>query len=319
MSRQCSPAELRAHPRQKIRVQPRLRQAWRRDSARRGGFYMGHGRASRRLDRSASPIVVLRPARQTIPVVFASPHSGRGLSRRTAGRDAARWPQPAPQRGQLRRRTVRRGAGTRCPAARSHLPARLVRRQPRAVGTRSGDVRRPAAVLGQHHQRAGRRRTGHDRAGRRVRRGDLSRQAVVRRRRDGGSAPAGSRSTMRWRADRRDARRVRPLSADRLPFDADAWPRDAVGARPADFVLGDAHGTACAPRITRLVETCWRSWATACGATTRMPAATSPATTAGRARASMRCRSRSPANSTWTRAGSSGCRVSPRCAKASPA
>ena len=27
------------------------------------------------------------------------------------------------------------------------------------------------------------------------------------------------------------------------------------GARPADFVLGDAHGTACAPRMTRLVET----------------------------------------------------------------
>ena len=26
------------------------------------------------------------------------------------------------------------------------------------------------------------------------------------------------------------------------------------GGRPADFVLGDAHGTACSPRITRLVE-----------------------------------------------------------------
>jgi N-formylglutamate deformylase len=28
----------------------------------------------------------------------------------------------------------------------------------------------------------------------------------------------------------------------------------AVGSPPADFVLGDAHGTACAPRATRLVE-----------------------------------------------------------------
>ncbi len=28
----------------------------------------------------------------------------------------------------------------------------------------------------------------------------------------------------------------------------------AHGANPADFVLGDAHGTACAPRATRLVE-----------------------------------------------------------------
>lgn len=28
----------------------------------------------------------------------------------------------------------------------------------------------------------------------------------------------------------------------------------AHGAHPADFVLGDAHGTACAPRATRLVE-----------------------------------------------------------------
>ena len=45
------------------------------------------------------------------------------------------------------------------------------------------------------------------------------------------------------------------LPADRLPFDAVAWPcRRAPAAKPADFVLGDAHGTACAPRTTRLVE-----------------------------------------------------------------
>jgi N-formylglutamate deformylase len=27
-----------------------------------------------------------------------------------------------------------------------------------------------------------------------------------------------------------------------------------LGAKQADFILGDAHGTACAPRITRLIE-----------------------------------------------------------------
>ncbi len=31
-------------------------------------------------------------------------------------------------------------------------------------------------------------------------------------------------------------------------------PHPAHGGNPADFVLGDAHGTACAPRATRLVE-----------------------------------------------------------------
>jgi N-formylglutamate deformylase len=30
----------------------------------------------------------------------------------------------------------------------------------------------------------------------------------------------------------------------------------ALAANPPDFVLGDAHGTACAPRVTRVVEEC---------------------------------------------------------------
>ena len=35
---------------------------------------------------------------------------------------------------------------------------------------------------------------------------------------------------------------------------APAVPRPAQAANPPDMVLGDAHGTACAPRATRLVE-----------------------------------------------------------------
>jgi N-formylglutamate amidohydrolase len=81
------------------------------------------------------------------------------------------------------------------------------------------------------------------------------------------------------------------------------------GVPAADFVLGDAHGTACSPWWSR----CLGIWATRCGATTLMPAATSPAITAARARASMSCRSRSPADCTWTRPASNGCPGSTRC------
>ena len=182
MSRQCSPAELRAHPSAKNTRLAGLAASLGRDSARRGGFNMAMDVPVAASIAPPVPIVVLRPARQTIPVVFASPHSGRCYPDELLAASRLDGAEPAPQRGQLRRRTVRRGAGAWRPAARGHLPARLVRRQPRAVGARSGDVRRPAAVLGEHHQRPGRRRARHDRAGRGVRRGDLSRQAVVRRR-----------------------------------------------------------------------------------------------------------------------------------------
>ena len=182
MSRQCSPAELRAHPQTKNTRLAGRAASLARDSARRAGFNTAMDVPVAASIAPPAPIVVLRPARQTDPGRVCLAAFGTQLSGRIAGRVPARWPEPAPQRGQLRRRAVRRRAGAWRPAARGHLPARLVRRQPRAVGARSGDVRRPAAVLGQHHQRPGRRGPGHDRPRRCLRRGDLPRQAVIRRR-----------------------------------------------------------------------------------------------------------------------------------------
>jgi hypothetical protein len=76
MSRQCSPAELRAHPQKKYAsTLPRARLG--RDSARCAGFYMAMDVPVAASITSPDPVVVLRPAQQTIPVVFASPHSGR--------------------------------------------------------------------------------------------------------------------------------------------------------------------------------------------------------------------------------------------------
>ena len=62
------------------------------------------------------------------------------------------------------------------------------------------------------------------------------------------------------------------------------------GGKLADFVLGDAHGTACDPTSPISSSGRWRIWATGCAATIPTPAASSPATTAGRARMCTPCR-----------------------------
>jgi N-formylglutamate deformylase len=48
-----------------------------RDSTRHDGFNMAMDMPVAASLAPPSPIVVLRPLRQTVPVVFASPHSGR--------------------------------------------------------------------------------------------------------------------------------------------------------------------------------------------------------------------------------------------------
>ena len=105
------------------------------------------------------------------------------------------------------------------------------------------------------------------------------------------------------RADRRDPGRVRRLPADRLPLDAVARPCDAAGRQAGRLRAGRrARHRLRAARDPLRGGPADRTWATRCGATTPMPAAISPAITAGRARACMRCRSRSRAISIWMRA-----------------
>ena len=91
------------------------------------------------------PFEVVAPGTQRLPMVFNSPHSGhcypRGFPRRLAPR-RARHP---PLRGQLRRRAVPAGGRARRAAPARELPARLARREPRALRARPEDVRRQPA------------------------------------------------------------------------------------------------------------------------------------------------------------------------------
>ena len=203
-----------------------------------------------------APIVVLRPARQTIPVVFASPHSGRsypdeflaasrldGLSlRRSEDSFVDELFAAAPEHGApLLAATFPRAW---CDANREPWeldPAMFADGLPSWVNTTSARV---GAGLGTIARVVA--------SGEAIYRDKLSFADAERRIRDLLAAVPRRAGD----ADRRDPRRFRALPADRLPFDADARPRRAdPGRRPADFVLGDAHGTACAPHMTRLVET----------------------------------------------------------------
>ena len=199
MSRQCSPAELRAHPPEKIRVYPASGQAWGRDSARRAGFYMAMDVPVAASITSPDPVVVLRPARRQFP--WCLPRRIRDASYPDELLAAARLDalEPAAQRGRFRRRAVRRGAGARrarCSPPPSRAPSATPIAKPWELDP--GDVRRPAAALGQHHQRPGRRRARHDRPRCRLGRDDLPRQTPLRRGRAARPRPAGSRSTMLW-------------------------------------------------------------------------------------------------------------------------
>ncbi|CAA9238354.1 MAG: N-formylglutamate deformylase, partial [uncultured Acetobacteraceae bacterium] len=149
-----------------------------------------------------------------------------------------RAPRPRgapPQRGRFRGRAVRRGGRARGSVARGHLPARVLRREPRTLGTRSGDVRRAVAVLGEHGQPARRRRARHNRPGRGDGRSGVPAQAHFPR--GGGPDPALLAALSRGarRAHRRNPRRVRLLPADRLPFHAHA---SRAGGQPAGFRAG---------------------------------------------------------------------------------
>ena len=143
-----------------------------------------------------------------------------GLSARVPAKLAARPADPAPLRGQLRRRPRARRRGARLSADAGAFPALLRRRQPRALRARPAHVRGPAALVRQHPFDAGRRRPRHRRARGRRRPGNL-RPAHL-----GGRCAAPHREALQALspgaapAVHPRAPRVRRGDAGRLPFDA---------------------------------------------------------------------------------------------------
>ena len=138
------------------------------------------------------------------------------------------------------------------------LPARLSRRQPRALRARPAHVRRPAAALRQHALDAGRGRPRHDPAHRRRRAGDLSAAVSASTRRCAGSSGSTSPITARCASS---STAPRATSAHAVLIDCHSMPSTSVdrddGAK-ADIVLGDRYGTSCAPALTDLVEVALR-------------------------------------------------------------
>jgi N-formylglutamate amidohydrolase len=204
---------------------------------------------------SPDPVVVLRPAQQTIPVVFASPHSGRcypgellaasrldGQSlRRSEDSFVEELFAAAPEYGApLLAATFPRAW---CDANREPWeldPAMFADRLPSWVNTTSVRV---GAGLGT------------------IARVVASGEAIYRDKLS--FADAERRIGTCWQPfhqalgtliteTRADFGHCLLIDCHSMPTHGHAT---RSGARSADFVLGDAHGTACAPRLTRLVET----------------------------------------------------------------
>ena len=203
---------------------------------------------------SPAPVVVLRPAPQTMPVIFVSPHSGRSYPeallaaarldalslRRSEDSFVDELFAAAPEHGApLLAATFPRAW---CDANREPWeldPAMFADRLPSWVNTTSARV---AAGLGT------------------IARVVASGEAIYRDKLS--FADAERRIRTCWQpfhdmlgtliTETRDAFGVCLLvDCHSMPTHGQA---SRSGTRPADFVLGDAHGTACAPRLTRLVE-----------------------------------------------------------------
>jgi N-formylglutamate amidohydrolase len=201
-----------------------------------------------------APLVVLRPARQTIPIIFASPHSGRtypddlltaarldALSlRRSEDSFVDELFAAAPDHGApLLAATFPRAY---CDANREPWeldPAMFADELPSWVNTTSARV---GAGLGTIARVVA--------SGEAIYRGKLA------------FADAERRITTCWQPFHDTLGAL--ITATRAQFglclliDCHSMPSAGhaarSGGRPADFVLGDAHGTACAPHATRLVE-----------------------------------------------------------------
>ena len=204
---------------------------------------------------SASAFVVLRPARQTIPVVFASPHSGRGYPdellaasrldalglRRSEDSFVDELFAAAPEYGApLLAATFPRAW---CDANREPWeldPAMFADRLPAWVNTSSARV---GAGLGT------------------IARVVASGEAIYRDKLS--FADAERRIRTCWRPFHDELAKLieetRAEFGQCLLIDCHSMPTHGhtgrTGTRTADFVLGDAHGTACAPQFARQVET----------------------------------------------------------------
>jgi N-formylglutamate deformylase len=201
-----------------------------------------------------APLVVLRPVRQTIPIIFASPHSGRtypddliaaarldALSlRRSEDSFVDELFAAAPDHGApLLAATFPRAY---CDANREPWeldPAMFADALPSWVNTTSARV---GAGLGTIARVVA--------SGESIYRGKLS------------FADAERRITTCWQPFHDTLAEL--IAATRAKFglclliDCHSMPSAGLvarsGVRAADFVLGDAHGTACTPQATRLVE-----------------------------------------------------------------
>ncbi len=226
-----------------------------RDSACSAGFDMAMDIPVAASLASPEPVLVLRPALQTIPVIFASPHSGRSYPdellaaarldalslRRSEDSFVDELFSAAPDFGApLLTATFPRAW---CDANREPWeldPGMFADKLPSWVNTTSPRV---GAGLGTIARVVS--------SGESIYRGKLS------------FADAERRIRSCWQPFH-DAlggliAETRALFGYCLLIDCHSMPTHAhstrLDARPAEFVLGDAHGTACGPHLTRLVET----------------------------------------------------------------
>ncbi len=202
----------------------------------------------------ADAVVVLRPARQTIPIIFASPHSGRSYPddllaaarldalnlRRSEDSFVDELFAAAPDHGApLLAATFPRAY---CDANREPWeldPAMFADKLPSWVNTTSARV---GAGLGT------------------IARVVASGEAIYRDKLAFADAERRVRTCWQPFHDTLGAL----IAATRAEFgqclliDCHSMPSHGhavrSGGKSADFILGDAHGTACAPRATRLVE-----------------------------------------------------------------
>jgi N-formylglutamate amidohydrolase len=202
-----------------------------------------------------APVVVLRPSRQSIPVIFASPHSGRcypddllaaarldalGL-RRSEDSFVDELFAAAPEHGApLLTATFPRAY---CDANREPWeldPAMFADKLPSWVNTTSARV---GAGLGT------------------IARVVASGEAIYRDKLLFADAEHRVRTCWQPFHDTLGTLilETRAEFGGCLLIDCHSMPTQGHvsrnGAKPADFILGDAHGTACAPTTTRLVET----------------------------------------------------------------
>ena len=243
-----------------------------------------------------------RPRGAAVPLVFASPHSGRLYPDDLMAASALGSHAPAAVRGRLGRRAAGRRRDARRQRAVGPLRPRLSGREPGGLRARSGDVRRRAAALRAFaHAQSGRGTGLHRPHGGRGS-GDLRPQAVVLRgaRADRGGAPALSRDA--GRAAGRGEGRVRARGVDRLAL-------HAVGRGPARPAQPQRRHGARRP-VRRLLRTGadrpGRARAAAAGLRGRPQRPLrrrlhDPSATAIRRPAPTSCRWRSTGRSIWTK------------------